>query len=374
MNRSEAPRSGADGRVCCVLSMIVAVIVATIGMCGCREQETVPSPVVRPVLSTPAAPIARSESGYSGTIEPRFQADVSFRVLGKIVSRDVNVGDTVKQGQRIATIDPEIQQIAVRSAQASLTNAKALLDNADKNFKRQEKLLAQNAASQSEFDTAKTNYESARSDVTQAESNLAKAKEELDYTELRSDLDGVVMNLYAEREQTVKAGQVVATLADPTVREAVVDVDETTLRGIEPGTEFRIVLQQSDDIQTIGTVREIAPQADAKTRTRRVRISLTDPPEAFRLGSTIRAFPSAASQSDIEVPLSAIGSEDGSSYVWIVDETKNTVHKTAVTVSSTDADHATISDGVRLGDRVVTAGVHSLTEGQTVAWKSKAEP
>lgn len=370
MNGIVKPLWGSDRRI----APILTVIVAWVGMIGCREKPTVPSPVVRPVLSMPAAPATRSESGYSGRVEPRFQTDVGFRVLGKMATRDVNVGDAVDQGQRIATIDPEIQQIAVRSAQATLTNAKALLDNADKNFKRQESLLAQNAASQSEFDTAKTNYEAALADVTQAESNLAKAKEELDYTELRADLDGVVMNLYAERGQTVKAGQVVATLADPTVREAVVDVDESTLREIEPGTEFRIVLQQSNDIQTTGTVREIAPQADAKTRTRRVRISLTDPPEAFRLGSTIRAYPSASLQSDIRVPLTAIRDEEGSYYVWIVDETKSTVHKTPVTVSNTDANDATISDGVRTGDRVVTAGVHSLTEGQTVAWNSEAKP
>lgn len=349
-------------------------ILASIGMVGCGEKPTVQSPVIRPVLSMRAAPAARSESGYSGTVEPRFQTDVSFRVLGKIASRDVNVGDAVDQGQRIATIDPEIQQIAVRSARATLTNAQALLENADKNYKRQEKLLRQNAASQSEFDTAKTNYEAALADVAQAESNLAKSKEELDYTELRADLDGVVMNLYAEREQTVKAGQIVATLADPTVREAVVDVDESTLRGIEPGTEFRVVLQQSDDVQTTGSVREIAPQADAETRTRRVRISLPDPPEAFRLGSTIRAYPSASLQSEIQVPWSAIGDDDGAQYVWIVDETKNTVHRTPVTVSEVDADHVTLSGGVQTGDRVVTAGVHSLTEGQTVVWKSKADP
>ncbi len=335
---------------------------------GCTDETTPPTEIVRPVLSLVATPAAAPVDGYSGIIEPRYQTDASFRLLGRILTRDVDVGDTVQVGQLIATIDPELQQLAVRSAEARLTNARAQRANADAKLKREQKLSAQNATSQSEFDNAKNNFESAVAELTQAETNLAKAKEDLTYASLKSEIEGVVMMLEAERDETVTAGQTVATIANPAIREAVVDIGEDVIRMIDPGTEFRVLLQKSTDVETIGTVREIAPQADAKTRTRRVRISLSEPPEAFRLGSTIVARPIAITKTEIHLPINAILDQQGATFVWIVNETSGTAERRPVQVSRRDDKTADIASGIAIGERVIIAGIHSLSEGQPVLW------
>lgn len=339
-------------------------------MSGCKHQPVASHEVVRPVLSVIAAPGAGPTDGYSGTIEPRYETSVSFRLVGKIVSRDVNIGDSVEAGQPIATIDPTLQQIAVQSAQATLTNALAQRANAEINLKRQQQLVAQNATPQADFDLANKAFETAVSAVAQSQTNVAKANDELGYTVLRADIDGVITGLFAERDQTVSAGQTIATIANPTIREAVVDIGEEIVGAIEPGTEFRVVLQISTTFETTGRVREIAPQADAKTRTRRVRIALDDPPEGFRLGSTIKAYPQTVLETNIRLPLAAILEIGQANYVWIVDEPNNTVKRVEVSVARRDENMAEVSQGIELGQRVVTAGVHSLHDGQAIKWNA----
>ncbi|TWU48198.1 efflux RND transporter periplasmic adaptor subunit [Rubripirellula reticaptiva] len=349
-------------------SLTLGLLIACLA--GCNREEEPPAETVRPVLSILATPAAVPNDGYSGIIEPRYQTDASFRLLGRILTRDVDVGDTVQSDQLIATIDPELQQLAVRSAEASLTNARVQRANAEAKLDRQEKLTERNATSQSDLEAARNNEEAAVAEVTQAEANLAKAKEDLTYTRLKSDIDGVVMSIDAERDETVTAGETVATIANPAIREAVVDIGEDEIRMIQPGTDFRVLLQKNDDVEMIGTVREIAPQADQKTRTRRVRISLTDPPEGFRLGSTILAQPITITNTDIRVPIDTILVEEGQSFVWVVNEKSSTVSRRPVTLSRRDDKTADLAEGIEVGDRVVTAGVHSLQEGQQVRWNT----
>ncbi len=334
---------------------------------GChREAASEPPPAVRPVLSMMATPQSGPVDGYSGTIEPRYQTDLGFRILGRIVARDVSVSDSVMVGQRLAALDPEVLETAVRSAEAVLSNEVAQRANSESNLKRQTMLLAQNATPQAEVDLATKANEVAVAAVVQAQSDLDKANEELSYAELKSDLDGVVTNIFAETGQTVTAGQKVVSIANPNLREAVVDIGEDVVSTIHPETEFRVTLQVSPDIETTGIVREVAPQADAKTRTRRVRIAITDPPEGFRLGATITAFPKSRLQPNIHVPRTAVLESDGATFVWLVDEANKRVNRVPVTIVDRHDQSVEVVAGIQAGDRVVTAGVHSLQDGQPI--------
>ncbi len=326
------------------------------------------SDAIRPVLSMVAAPQIGPADGYSGVIEARYHTDLGFRVLGRIVAREVNVGDMVKSGQRLAALDPELLEIAVRSQEATLSNVKAQLVNSESNLKRQTILLAKNITPQAEFDAAVQANETAASAVSQAEANLAKAREQLGYANLIADMDGVVVSIDAEAGQTVAAGQTVISIASPDYREAVVDMGEDITATLTTGSEFRIILQISPDFETIGRVREIAPQADASTRTRRVRITLDNPAEAFPLGSNITAIPKQAVPTNIRLPHSALLNRDSQSFVWIVDTENKKVNRVPVKIASQDDSGVEIAQGIEAGSRVVTAGVNSLTDGQPIRW------
>jgi membrane fusion protein, multidrug efflux system len=333
---------------------------------ACQEQQHAEAPAHRPVLSIVVAPQTTQNVGFAGSVEPRYKSDLGFRVLGRIISRDVNVGDVVKKGQRLATLDPITYQLAVRSAQADLASATARLENAAATEARQRTLLQQNIANQAQFEAAKESLETAQANVTRAKADLAKAEERLGYTELRADFDGVVTAVAAELGQVVQPGQTVVTVARPDIREAVVDLPESIGWGLRPGARFDIALQVDPSVRAAGSVREIAPQADPATRTRRVRITLADPPESFRLGTTITATVTTQTDPGIELPVSALLERDGKTMVWVVDPAARTVSTRDVTIAARDASSVRLLDGLTPGTRVVTAGVNSLTPSQTI--------
>ena len=197
-------------------------------------------------------------------------------------------------------------------------------------------------------------------------------QEQLGYAQLQAEFDGVVVAVDAEVGQVVSPGQTVVTIARPDVREAVVDVPEDSDGSIQPGTQFDVALQVDPAIKATGRVREIAPQADQTTRTRRVRIALDNPPPTFRLGTTITATLTARIAPQIELPASALLERDGKTMVWVVDPATGKVALQDVSVSGRTARTIRIGEGLASGTQVVIAGVNSLVPGQTVKIAERA--
>jgi len=349
----------------CVLTSLAAF--GAVGLLvACQDQQHAQAPVVRPVLSVVVAAQNERTVGFAGTVEARFRSDLGFRVLGRIISRDANIADIVKKGQRLATLDPVTYRLAVQAAQADLASAIAQLENAAATEVRQRTLLQQNITSDAQFEAARQARESAEAGVTRAKSNLARAEEQLGYTELRADFDGVIIAVGAELGQVVQPGQKVVSVARPDIREAVIDLPEVVGRDLSPGARFDVALQVDPSMRTTGSVREISPQADPTTRTVRVRITLDKPPESFRLGTTVTAVATTQATAGIELPASALLERGGRTMVWIVDPATKTVSSRDVTISARAGSSIRIADGLTPGTRVVTAGVNSLTLGQAV--------
>ncbi|MBN2994068.1 efflux RND transporter periplasmic adaptor subunit, partial [Pseudomonas cedrina subsp. fulgida] len=177
---------------------------------------------------------------------------------------------------------------------------------------------------------------------------------------------GIVTAWNAEAGQVVTAGQQVVTLARPDIKEAVIDLPASLAERLPPDGVFLVAAQLDPSVQTTAIVREIEPQAQSATRTRRARLSLTETPPAFRLGTAISVTLSTAIAPRIELPLSALQEVDGKTRIWLLDTQNQTVQPRDITVLSRDADSALINAGVTAGERIVTAGVNSLKPGQKV--------
>ena len=348
----------------------LAILVA-LAVSGCNKaEETTEAEAVRPVLSVIAQPSALSDNGFAGTVEPRFSTNLGFRVLGRMIARHVDVGDTVKQGALIALLDATSFEFALEASKARLASAEAQLANARATETRQQTLLERSVATQADVDAALQARQSAEANVVRARADLAKAEEQLGYTRLTASFDGVVTAVGADVGQVVSAGETVATLARLDAREAVVDIPEN-VTGIVPGTRFVMTLQAFQTAPVEGAVREIAPEADEATRSRRVRISLDNPGPNFRLGATITARPVEHAVSHIDLPLSALLEDDGKTFVWVVEapsgkDAPRTVSRREVTVSARTETSFRVATGIEAGTRVVSAGVHSLKADQPV--------
>jgi RND family efflux transporter MFP subunit len=331
-----------------------------------------PEPV-RPVLSTVLKPSSSASIVAVGTVQARYETNLGFRVLGRIVARPVNVGDLVAQGQTIAAIDPTALELAVQSARADLSKAEAMLENAIGTEERKRILIKTDATSKQTVDDAEQVRAGAQASAARAQANLTKAIEQLGYAQVKANFAGVVTAVSAEVGQVVSPGQSVVTVARPDVREAVVDIGADFPVPLTVGLPFTIGLQLQPAIKVKGQIREIAPQADQLTRMRRVRIAMDEPPESFRLGSIVTARLSSAQDTILRVPDSAVLTKDGKTFVWTVDPLAATVSLHKVDLSQDEAG-IRVTDGVSAGARIVTAGVHSLTEGQHVRIEQDTQP
>lgn len=359
------------------LLLIPAAVLAGM-LAGCRAEadNAQAQKPPRPVVSVVIAPREDQEAGFAGTIQPRFQTDRGFRVLGRLVERRVGVGDIVAPGQVLAQIDPQLLDLVVRVSEADLAKAQAQLANVSAAQGRINALFARQVANQADFDNARQAQEAAAAGVKQAEASLAKAREQRGYATLTADEAGVVTSVDAEIGQTVAAGRKVMTVARTDIREAVVDIPDATARSMSQGASFAIRLQADPSVTASGRLREIAPQADAATRTRRVRITLDQSIDAFRLGATITVLPARqeAAQAVFDVPATAILDRNGGTLVWLLEPRTKTVRAVPVDLAERDERKARIVGQLQAGARIVTAGVNSLSEGQSVKFDERTAP
>ncbi|MDR2306563.1 MAG: efflux RND transporter periplasmic adaptor subunit [Paucimonas sp.] len=350
--------------------LIVLPALLLLAACGSDKEPVEP---VRPVLSTVVQPQVQAQLGrFAGSIQARFESTLGFRVSGRIARRWLDVGAQVKPGDILATLDPTDQQNQLRVAEGDLAKVQAQWINAQADARRQQQLYDRGVGAQAQLDIAQTNLKTTGASLEQARSALSQARDQLGYSTLRSDHAAVVTAWQAEAGQTVSAGQAVVTLARPDVKEAVIDLPTNLAEQLTKDLTFTVALQLEPSISTTATLRELEPQADATTRTRRARLTLASTPDTFHLGTSVSVTLSAAVTPRSELPRTALLERDGKTQVWVVDPQQKTVATRDVTLLERDAEHIVLASGVQPGERVVTAGVNILKPGQQVTFDEDA--
>ncbi|WP_449410909.1 efflux RND transporter periplasmic adaptor subunit [Methylobacterium komagatae] len=354
-----------------------ALALAALALGACKPtEETHEAAPVRPVLTQVAQPSDSVTFGpFAGTVEPRYQSQLGFQIPGRMVARDVTMGDLVKQGQRLAALDPVVSRFDLTRAEADLADARGQAENAMAAEARTRRLLAGNAVSQAALDQAVAKRDTTQARLSQAEASLQKARDQMGYTELKAEFDGVVTQRLAEVGQVLSAGQGVVTVARPDARDAVVDIPEDLVGAMPANGLFTVSLQSAPEITARGRVRETAPFAETSTRTRRIRMTLEDPNPAFRLGATITVSLSRAKPRNFVLPATALLYEGERRSVWVVAADGKSVTRRDVTIGRPpeNPDDIAVTDGLKPGERVVVAGVHSIRDGQAVRLATAAE-
>ncbi|WP_422418055.1 efflux RND transporter periplasmic adaptor subunit [Pseudomonas sp. GZD-222] len=301
----------------------------------------------------------------TGDVQARVQADQSFRVGGKIISRSVDVGDHVKANQVLARLDPKDLQANVDSAKAEVFAEQARVTQTAAAFVRQQKLLPKGYTSQSEYDSAQAALRSSQSALKAAQAQLANARDQLSYTALVSDAAGVITERQAEVGQVVQATAPIFSLAHDGDRDAVFNVYESLL--VAPPSSETIIVSLVDNpkIQAKGHVREITPTVSAQSGTVQVKVALRDVPPGMELGSAVTATGQTQGKPSIELPWSALTKALHDPAVWVVGE-GDKVSLQEVKVSRYLTGKVVIGDGLKGGETVVVAGGQLLNPGMQV--------
>ena len=360
-------RAAGRNRPAAASTVLVLSLLISLSACGPATDEEQQAAPIRPVrvVSVEERPGGETVT-LTGTIQAEEDVSLAFRLGGQLLERTVNVGDQVSTGQLVARLDPATLRDAVQAARANRAAAMARLVEARNEVQRLEPLLPRGFVSRQMFDRSVEARDAAQALLDAAEAQVSAAETQLSFTDLLADGPGVVTARGAEPGEVVAAGQMVVRLAREGGRDAVFDVPARVRDQARPDADVRVVLATNPGVVASGRVREVSPEADPTTRTFRVRVGLSDPPEAMRLGSTVTGTVELGGSAGMAVPAAALTSAEGGPAVWVMDPQSNTVALRPVEVASFELDRVLIANGLSSGELVVTAGVQTLRPGQQV--------
>lgn len=348
-------------------SRYVGALAAALLLAACSR----PAPPEEPVRSVKLLAVGvgalQSSLEYSGEVRARVESRLGFRVAGKIVQRQAELGQRVRAGQVLAQLDPRDYQLAAEAARAQVASATTQRDLAAADLKRYQALKDQNFISGAELERRESSLKAAQATLDQARAQLASQGNQAGYTTLVADVSGVVTGVDAEPGQVVAAGTPVVRIAQDGPRDVVFNVPEDKVGQIAAGSEVA-VRGWAGSASMAGHVREVAASADAATRTFQVKVSI-DGADAPALGSTVYVTPKALSHAGIpaiKLPTSALRQEGQATAVWVYDAASSTVKSQVVQIATADGNEAVVASGLAPGMQVVATGVHVLSPGQKV--------
>lgn len=350
-----------------VLSVRAAAAMAALPLLAACSKPAPTTEDIRPVRTmTVAAGRMTAVADLPGELKPRIETRVGFQVPGRIVSRDVEVGQTVKAGQTLAAVDAADYKLSAVAAREALIAAQTDRDQQRADYKRFQDLHAKGFISAAELERRKSALDAAEARYKQAAAQADVSGNQAAYTVLKAPTAGVVTAVDAEVGQVVTAGQSVVRLAPTAEKEVAIAIPESRLADLRRIPEVRVSLWAGGK-ELRGKVREISPVADPATRTFPARITLLDVPAdaAFGMTATVK-FETPVPTAVVLLPLQALLRDGDATYIWLLDRNAMTVKRVPIKVASIAGNEVAVAGGVQPGDTLATAGVHLLKDGQKV--------
>src|SRR5215472_4649758 len=268
------------------LAAYSAAVAIALALGGCNDiaaQHAVP---LRPVLVTSVHYEAQAlQRSFVGTVRPRIEADMGFRIGGKVSKRLVEVGAIVDAGEPLAALDEVDLKLQAEQADAEFSAATGVLAQASAAEARTKELRQKGWSTDAQLDQAKAAADEARARLKRAERSVELTKNSLSYATLVADAPGVVTSTLIEPGQVVSAGQTAGRVARLAEKEVVVAVPETLLARAKTG-EARVSVWSNPRKSYLAKLRELAPSADAMTRTYLAKFSVPEANDDVQLGMT----------------------------------------------------------------------------------------
>lgn len=345
---------------------------------SCEKKAPIES--IRPVKTIQVQETSSIENQiiFPGTLRAFQHADLSFRVDGTIVMRDVYVGFRAQKEEVLIQLDPREYEIALQKAKGKVASFQAQLSFAEKDYERMKNIYARDpgAISESLLDRKKETRNQLQAELGMAQSDVDQAADNLSYTSLKAPFDGIITAINVENHEQVRAKQPVLRFTDISDREMEINVPEKYINALLEGRDrlnFEVRLDAFPNRDFTATIKEIGTEASSTTQTYPVTLSLQKVPDELSLlagmsGKAILPQPHKNVLNGFNIPKSAIFTDNGAAtYVWVVNPTSQTVHKQAVKVDASNKTNTImVREGLNSGDRIVTAGTSFLVEGQEV--------
>ena len=369
------------------LSLIPVLLLAALAAaCGGRESTAAaaaPEPEQKVDVAATTARVADLESALqiSGSLMPQTRVALHARMPGTLSSVTVRIGDRVRAGQVVATLDRreidaqvDAAAAAVNVAHAGIESAEAALSNASVEHERARNLFEKGAVARQRLDGAETAHRSAaaqrdlaRASLAQAEAALRRAREVQRDATLISPIDGVVVERNFDAGSLVSPGseKPVAAVADLRVLKLEAGVSELDAGKLRPGMPARVTAQAKPGEVFHGRVAAIAPEVDARNRHFQIEVRIDNPNGALLSGMYgVAAIPVERAAQAVVVPREAVTERNGRRVVLKIDG--DVVNAAPVQEGLTDGRVIQIVGGLKAGDRVVADARRDVADGVKV--------
>jgi len=314
---------------------------------------------------------AGAKHAFTGTLQPRYQTSVAFRVAGKIAERKVEVGQRVKKGDVLFRLDPEDIELQLRVAEAEEVSAQSLLKQSTAEEVRLRQLRTTGSVSQSDYELGLANRDVAKARVDAAKRRLELATNQQSYCELIADSDGLITSLQAEAGQVVNVGQAVLLLMQTDELEAKVSLPENLVTDVKK-LRATATFWSKAGLELRAELRELSPMADPISRTFDARFKLVDSDPDLAIGMTVSILLSNTADEGLCIPITSIASRNDLPIVWRIEPLSGRVEAVSVEVLQYRNGTVVVRGPFQSGDRIVSAGVQRLDENSRVrVWEAK---
>ena len=355
---------------------LAAVLAATTALALATRREKPPEAAPAPVVALPAqseASIAGRELRYPVEVASRYANSMSFRVPGKLIERSVRLGDTVHKGQVVARLDSLDARKQLAAAEAALAAADHRQVFAKQQLDRDAALIERKLVARAQLEATQDAYAAAQAAREQAAAQLVIARNNLEYQTLIADHDGLITSENADTGQVVVAGQSVFGLAWSGDVDLLLDAAAADVASVSVGQPASVTFPALPGQRFEASVREVSPLADPQSRTYRVKLTLSEPSPAVRLGMTgdaslapAHSASRVAAGQSFTIPATALFHQGQTPAVWVVRSQDSTLELRAVRVQSYHERAVVVTGGLKDGDLVVQAGVHTVFAGEHV--------
>lgn len=351
----------------------VALLAAALAL-GCSEPEATAEPTIRPVRWAAVSYAgAGSSRSFTGTAETASALSLSFRSGGLVTARNVRVGQAVARGELLAQLDNVSARLNYEQAVASLNSAESQMNTARLALDRTETLFENGTAALSDYESARNSFLTAEASFQSAQRSVEIAEEQIRYGFIYAPESGVIARVDMELGENVAAGQVVAVLNAGNAMEISLGLPESVITRVREGMSVGVEISAIPGTPFTGRVTEVAPSADANTSTYPVRVVVENESDEIRSGMAARVIfefgEEGVSSETLVVPASAVGQDGEGRFVFVVRGSPGevgSVEKRHVAIGRMTREGFEILDGLSPGDKVATAGLQNLLDGQAV--------
>jgi len=355
-------------------SSVCTLLAVTLALGACGKSDDTVEEMLRPVryVMVSDASVFRDRS-FSGTSKSSRESRLSFKVSGTIINAPVQIGQRLNAGDLIAEIDSASYVLQAQQAQASLVEAQANDRRAAANYERTKGLYANDNASLNDLESARAQAESASAVVRAASKALEIARLNVSYTRLTADTDCSIASLDIEVNENVASGQQVAAVSCGDAFEVNLDLPESLIGSVNERTPVSVRFGAIPDQVFRGVISEIAVASAAGSAAFPVVIKITGSHPSLRSGLAADVtfqFDSAADKGRVVLPVTAVIHDPSGTFVFIAAPAEvageAVVSRRTVTLGELSQLGIEIVDGLEVGDRVVTAGISVIRDGQRV--------